>query len=169
MIRNRCSLQLGHNASKISIIFASPQQIFPLCSAYTTRNCYIIVKKELFSSKNVVVPTHVYTTAWEGEKGMIYRELYMFHTALSMQWLRYGMDNLRIVGKFLAIERYSSLKVSRPALRPTQPPSQQIQEPLSPGVTQLGHEADHSLPFSTQNWWSCTSIPPYTFMAWCVI
>jgi hypothetical protein len=29
------SLPLGHKASKISIIFASLQQIFPLCSAYT--------------------------------------------------------------------------------------------------------------------------------------
>jgi hypothetical protein len=60
----------------------------------------------------MVVQTHVYATAWEGEMGMIYTELYMFHTALSVQWLRYGMDNLQIMGKFLVIERYSSLKQS---------------------------------------------------------
>jgi len=53
--------------------------------------CYILIellhhcKKELFSSKNMVAPMHVYATAWEGEKGMIYTELYMFHTALSVQ------------------------------------------------------------------------------------
>jgi len=31
------------------------------------------------------MPMHVYATAWEGEKGMIYTELYMFHIVLSMQ------------------------------------------------------------------------------------
>jgi len=34
----------------------------------------------------------------------------------------------------------------RPALRPTQPPIQQVQGVLCPGIKQLGHEADHSPP-----------------------
>jgi hypothetical protein len=39
---------------------------------------------------------------------------------------------------------------SRPALRPTQPPIQWVPGALSLAVKQLGHEADHSPPSSTE-------------------
>jgi hypothetical protein len=40
--------------------------------------------------------------------------------------------------------------VSRPALRPTQPPIQWVPGALSLGVKRPGHEADHSSPSSTE-------------------
>jgi len=42
---------------------------------------------------------------------------------------------------------------------------------LSLGIKGLGHEADHSPPTSVEvkNAWSYTSIPQYTFMAWCLV
>ena len=163
MIRNHYSLWSGHKASKISIIFVSQQQIFPLCIAYTNQNCYIIVKRNYFLLKMWWCP-HMSIPLLGRERTAWSIRNYMFHTALLVLRLRYEMDNLQIVGKFLTIERNSS----RPALGPTQPPSQQIQEPLSPGVTQLEHDSDRSLPFSSQNWWSWTSIPPYA-LAWCVM
>jgi hypothetical protein len=51
---------------------------------------------------------------------------------------------------------------SRPALGPTQPPVQWVQEALSLGVKRPGHEADH-IPSSSaevKNTWSYTSTPP---------
>jgi len=42
---------------------------------------------------------------------------------------------------------------------------------LSPGVQQLGHEADHSPPSNTKvkNAWSYTSTPTYMSMVWCLV
>jgi hypothetical protein len=42
---------------------------------------------------------------------------------------------------------------------------------LSPGVKQMGHEADHSLPSTAEvtNAWSYTSTPPIFFMIWCLV
>jgi len=54
--------------------------------------------------------------------------------------------------------------MSRPVLGPTQPPVQWAPESFS------GGEADHSPPPSADvNAWSCTSTPPYVFMAWCFV
>jgi hypothetical protein len=61
--------------------------------------------------------------------------------------------------------------VSRPALGSTQPPAQWVPGVLSLGVKLPGREADYSPPFSAEikNAWSCTSIPQYVFMAWCLV
>jgi hypothetical protein len=42
---------------------------------------------------------------------------------------------------------------------------------VSPGVKQLGHEADHSLPSNAEvkNIWILITTPPYIFMALCLI
>jgi hypothetical protein len=40
--------------------------------------------------------------------------------------------------------------VSRPALRPTQPPIRWVQGAISLGVKRLGPEVDHSPPFSAE-------------------
>jgi hypothetical protein len=50
---------------------------------------------------------------------------------------------------------------SRPALRPTQPPIQWVQEAPSLGVKRPGREADHSPPScaKVKNAWSYTSTP----------
>jgi hypothetical protein len=60
--------------------------------------------------------------------------------------------------------------LSRPALRPTQPPIQWVPGALSPGVKQPGREADHSPPTGAEvkKMWIYTSTPPYTFMAYVV-
>jgi hypothetical protein len=56
-------------------------------------------------------------------------------------------------------------------LRHTQPPIQWVREALSPGVKRQEGEADHSAPASAEvkKMWICTSTPPYTFMAQCLI
>jgi hypothetical protein len=58
----------------------------------------------------------------------------------------------------------------RPALRSTQPPIQWVPGALSSGVKRPGREADHS-PLSNVevNAWGYTSIPPYVFVAWCLV
>jgi hypothetical protein len=58
---------------------------------------------------------------------------------------------------------------SRMALGPTQPPIQWVPEALSLGVKWPGHEADHSphVEPRSNNEWSYTFTPQYTFMAWC--
>jgi len=50
---------------------------------------------------------------------------------------------------------------SRPALEPTQPPSQWVPEVLSRRVKRQEREADHSPPSSAENEneWSCAFIP----------
>jgi hypothetical protein len=42
---------------------------------------------------------------------------------------------------------------------------------FSLGVNRPWREADHSPPSSAKvnNEWSCTSSPPYVFMAWCLV
>jgi hypothetical protein len=60
---------------------------------------------------------------------------------------------------------------SRPALGPTQPPSQWVPGAISSEEKRLGREADHS-PLSgaeIKNAWSCSSTPPYVFTSWCSI
>jgi hypothetical protein len=60
---------------------------------------------------------------------------------------------------------------SRPALGPTQPPTQRIPGALSVGVKRPEREADHSPPSSarSKNEWSYNSTPQYGFMAWCLV
>jgi hypothetical protein len=62
----------------------------------------------------------------------------------------YGLD-----GRGLEIFLFDTM--SRPALRPTQPPIQWVLGALSPG-----READHSPPYNAKvkNAWSYTSTPP---------
>jgi hypothetical protein len=67
-----------------------------------------------------------------------------------------GFNSWQVVGLFLLTT------VSRLALEPTQPPIQCELGVPSLGVKQLGHEADHSPPFSAnvKNVWYYTSTPP---------
>jgi hypothetical protein len=55
---------------------------------------------------------------------------------------------------------------TRPALRPTQPPTQWVLD-FIPWVKRPGREADHSPPSSTKvkETWICISTTPYVFMA----
>jgi hypothetical protein len=55
----------------------------------------------------------------------------------------------------------------RPAMGPTQPPSQWVPGALSPRVKRQGREADHSPPASAEDkkTWIYTSTPPYAFKA----
>jgi hypothetical protein len=61
--------------------------------------------------------------------------------------------------------------LSRPALGPTPPPIQWIPGALSPGLKRSGREADHPSPTSAEvkKIWIYTFIPPYAFMAQCLI
>jgi hypothetical protein len=56
---------------------------------------------------------------------------------------------------------------SRPALGPTQSPTEWVPVALSPGVKRPGREANHSpLPSAeVKNVFSCISTPPHVFMA----
>jgi hypothetical protein len=56
---------------------------------------------------------------------------------------------------------------SRPALGPTQPPTQWVPGAVSPGIKRPGREADHSPAASAEanKMWTYTSTPPYVFMA----
>jgi hypothetical protein len=56
---------------------------------------------------------------------------------------------------------------SRPALGPTQPPIQWVQEAVYPGVKQQKREADNSPPASAEvnKMWIYTSTPSDAFMA----
>jgi hypothetical protein len=51
---------------------------------------------------------------------------------------------------------------------PTWSPAENILTSVSPGVKQLGHEAEHSLPSSAEvkNVWSCNSTPQ-VMSSWC--
>jgi hypothetical protein len=55
---------------------------------------------------------------------------------------------------------------SRQALGPTQSPAQGVS-----GVNWPGREGDYAPPRSAKfkNEWNYTSIPPYRFMAWCLV
>jgi hypothetical protein len=55
---------------------------------------------------------------------------------------------------------------SRPALGPTQPPTECVPGALTPGVKQQGREADHSPPISAEvkKTWIYGYTPPYVFM-----
>jgi hypothetical protein len=61
--------------------------------------------------------------------------------------------------------------VSRPAVRPTQPPIQSVPGALSLRVKAPDCEADHSAPSSAEvkNTWNYTSTPPYVVMACCLV
>jgi len=54
---------------------------------------------------------------------------------------------------------------------PTQPHNQWVLEVPCSGVKLPGREADHSPQASAKvkNAWSYTCIPPYVFMAWCLV
>jgi hypothetical protein len=60
---------------------------------------------------------------------------------------------------------------SRLPLGPTQSLIKQVAGALNMRAKQLGHEADNSLPSSSnvKYAWSSTSIPPYVFMAWYLV
>jgi hypothetical protein len=76
-------------------------------------------------------------------------------------WLRAGQPKGRSSspGK---IKNFLFSTLSRPALRPTQPPIQWVLGALSPGVKWHGREADHSPPTSAdvKEILTCTSYPP---------
>jgi hypothetical protein len=63
-------------------------------------------------------------------------------------------------------ELYLFATASRLALGPTQPPVQWILAAFSPGVKQLGYQANHSLLSSAEvkNAYSYTSTHPYMFL-----
>jgi len=69
-----------------------------------------------------------------------------------MDWMIQGLNPSRC-------ENYLFLKISRLALEPTQPSAQWVLAVLSPGVKQVGREADHppSSSAEVKNEWSCTS------------
>jgi hypothetical protein len=56
--------------------------------------------------------------------------------------------------------------MSRPALGPTQPPTQSVPDPLFPGVKLPKREAIHSRPASAEDkkMWIYISTSPYAFM-----
>jgi hypothetical protein len=84
----------------------------------------------------------------------------------------YGLDNRRVgVPSPGRVKNFLFSKSSRPALRSTQPPIQWVPGALSPGIERLGREADHSPPASAavMKMFIYTSIPPYAFMAYCLI
>jgi hypothetical protein len=54
---------------------------------------------------------------------------------------------------------------SRPALGPTQSPTQCVPEVHSAGVKRSGREADRQPPAEVKKTWICTSTHPYAFMA----
>jgi hypothetical protein len=71
-----------------------------------------------------------------------------------------GQPKMRV--QFLAeAGTFLFFTVSRPALRPTQPPIQWVTGGLPSGVKRPGHEADHLPPPNAEvkNRWSYTSIP----------
>jgi hypothetical protein len=66
---------------------------------------------------------------------------------------------------------YEEDTASRPALGPTQPPTQWVQGAVSLGVKRLEREADHSPPSNAEvkNEWSYTSTLRHAYMAWCSV
>jgi hypothetical protein len=59
---------------------------------------------------------------------------------------------------------------STQALEPTKPPIQLVTGILSLEAKQPAREAEYSPPSSAEviNEWSCTSIPQYVIMTWCL-
>jgi hypothetical protein len=84
--------------------------------------------------------------------------------------LGYGLDDRGSRVRFL-VGIFLFTTASRTALGPTQPPIQWVLDALSLGVKRPWREAGHSPPSSAEvkNAWSYTSIPPYVFMAWCLV
>jgi hypothetical protein len=83
---------------------------------------------------------------------------------------RYGLDGRGFESRQeLGIFLFTA--VSRPALGPTLPTIQWVPGALSLWVKRPGREADHSPPSSNEvkNASSYTSIPQYTFIAWCSV
>jgi hypothetical protein len=78
----------------------------------------------------------------------------------------YGLDDSGVGVLVLVGSRIFSA-LSRPALRSTQPPIQWIPGAVSQEAKQLGREADHSPPTSSElkKMWIYTSTSPYAFMA----
>jgi hypothetical protein len=75
--------------------------------------------------------------------------------------LGYGLDVRGFESRWgLGILLFST--VSRPALRPIQPPIQWVPQELSLGIKQPGREVDHSPPSSIEakKAWTYTFIPP---------
>jgi hypothetical protein len=83
------------------------------------------------------------------------------HTML----LSYRLDGPGLIPGKGKIFLYST--ASRSALGLTHPPIQWVPGALSPGVMRQGCKADYSPPTSAnvRVRWSCTSTPPYMFMA----
>jgi hypothetical protein len=81
----------------------------------------------------------------------------------------YGLDD-RGVGIRVPVGSRIFSTSSRPALGSAQP-IQWVPGALSLGVKRPGREADHSSPASEEvkKMWIYTSIPPYVFMAYCLI
>jgi hypothetical protein len=84
--------------------------------------------------------------------------------------LRYGLDD-RGFESSQGLGIFLFTTASRPALRPTQPPTQWVTGALSLGVKLPEREADHSPASSAEvkNSRSCIFTPQYTFMAWCSV
>lgn len=83
-----------------------------------------------------------------------------------VQWLDYGLEVRRIVGRFHAgAELFLFSEVFRWALGPIQPPTQWLPRAFSQKVKTLGREADHLPPYSAkvQKAWRYISTPPRAF------
>jgi hypothetical protein len=81
-------------------------------------------------------------------------------TAQSVKWLGYGLDDRGPIpgrGRYF----FFFVMLSRPALGPTQPPTQRVPGTTTPGVKRPGREAGNSPPSSAKikNEWSYTSTP----------
>jgi hypothetical protein len=80
----------------------------------------------------------------------------------------YGLDDRGVgVRVPLGSKNFLFSRLSRPALRSTQPPIQWVPGALSLGVKRPGLEVDHSPPTSAEvkKMWIYTSTPTYAFMA----
>jgi len=90
-----------------------------------------------------------------------YRRLYsVVGTITRLQGLDDPRSAIRRVWKIFLF-----LKTSRPALGPTQPPSQRVPGVFSPGIKRLGLAADHSSPSSAEVKRVSVAIPPLSLSA----
>jgi hypothetical protein len=94
--------------------------------------------------------------AWGNKEGCVLdRAVELLHdTVMNINWS--GPSEINI----------NKMVSSVACLEFTQPPIEWVPGALSPRVKRPGHEADHSLPASTQvkKIWIYTSTPPYAFM-----